>query len=476
LLLGKKKEKNGEFDEKDSPPAKKPFVFLHVNVLREYLEAELRIDTPFPFDFERVIDDWVFLCFFVGNDFLPHLPSLEIREGAIDRLVEIYKQNLCHLGGYITDHGEINLGRAEILMADLAKVEDEIFRQRREREEKRKQREEANKRRRLGLEINSASSSLRQEKLLDQSSPSNVFSMEHIAINSSSNVESNYKAIAVKKAAAKASVDVNKDILAQRRANREANRRAAENLRANLTPSTGTSTSPITASPSDTSLPVTSSQTDSTGTSPSVNVIKETITSSLTAAPSLSISPSPLAQDSTVTIQPVERIYTIQSDANEGSNNISEDSTVSVNAIVKVESNKAAKIETDEIKEIQSNSNETSITSAKISTSLRASPLKRKIDELIELDAQSSDDATDSATEDIAPIVHHIKSKSTDGEELPDNVRLWEPGWKGRYYQNKFDVSEHDTEFRKTFVIQIYSFIHFVSLFSILANITLNLF
>eukprot|EP01124_Arcella_intermedia_P032280 TRINITY_DN74_c0_g1_i1.p1 TRINITY_DN74_c0_g1~~TRINITY_DN74_c0_g1_i1.p1 ORF type:complete len:1068 (-),score=283.68 TRINITY_DN74_c0_g1_i1:40-3042(-) len=111
-----------------------PYQFLQINVLREYLDRELKVNLPFGYDLERIVDDWVLLCFFVGNDFLPHLPTLEIRENAIETLMDIYKKNLPTLGGYLTENGHINLQRLPPIFRDLADLEDNILRERREKE------------------------------------------------------------------------------------------------------------------------------------------------------------------------------------------------------------------------------------------------------------------------------------------------------------------------------------------------------
>lgn len=143
--LGRPKEKSGEFDEKQHAAPLKPFIWLHVAVLREYLAVELRVpQQPFPFDLERALDDWVFMCFFVGNDFLPHLPSLDIRENGIDTLIAIWRDSLPAMGSYLTKDGSVELKNAQIILQGLAKQEDAIFARRRQADE----RKQANEKRR----------------------------------------------------------------------------------------------------------------------------------------------------------------------------------------------------------------------------------------------------------------------------------------------------------------------------------------
>ena len=78
------------------------------SLLREYFELEFAplAARGFPVDLERVVDDFVLLCMLVGNDFLPALPTLDISEGALNALIDMYRSSLPEMGGYLTHAGE----------------------------------------------------------------------------------------------------------------------------------------------------------------------------------------------------------------------------------------------------------------------------------------------------------------------------------------------------------------------------------
>ena len=108
------------------------FFLMHLCMVREYLELEFQELSQdgvlgFPYDMERIIDDFILMAFFVGNDFLPNLPNLHINEGALALMFQKYKEVLPRLGGYINEQGEINLGRLETLLNELSDVEHRFF-------------------------------------------------------------------------------------------------------------------------------------------------------------------------------------------------------------------------------------------------------------------------------------------------------------------------------------------------------------
>ncbi|UJR23621.1 hypothetical protein I4U23_026607 [Adineta vaga] len=141
------KEKFGKNDELAPLQVQETqYIFVRLSVLREYLyrDLDLRRNLSFEWDIERAIDDWVFMCFFVGNDFLPHLPSLEIRENAIDRLIDIYKNNVSKFQGYLTENGIPVMERVEIILTSIGRMEDEIFARRHENDQRQRERNRSN--------------------------------------------------------------------------------------------------------------------------------------------------------------------------------------------------------------------------------------------------------------------------------------------------------------------------------------------
>jgi 5'-3' exonuclease len=81
-------------------------------------------------DLERIIDDFVFFCFFIGNDFLPSLSALDIAEGSLDKLIDFYKECLPTLPNYITEAGTIHWDTAEPFIWLLAEHENDVFKSR----------------------------------------------------------------------------------------------------------------------------------------------------------------------------------------------------------------------------------------------------------------------------------------------------------------------------------------------------------
>ena len=111
----------GELAAKDTSLSGPSYCFMDISKLSSAILMEMQCGATDP----HRIYDYVFLCFFLGNDFLPHFPALNIRTHGIDVLMSTYRQ---WIGKYADRHFirpsmEIDWKWVSVYIAQLAAKE-----------------------------------------------------------------------------------------------------------------------------------------------------------------------------------------------------------------------------------------------------------------------------------------------------------------------------------------------------------------
>jgi 5'-3' exonuclease len=110
------------------------FLYLSINELKDSLhdfmiERGIAMDN---IDKNNIIKDYIFICFFLGNDFLPHIESLNIKEGGIDKIIDYYIEIYNKTRQYIIikdcEENIINLPLLKILLNKMKENEDQDLR------------------------------------------------------------------------------------------------------------------------------------------------------------------------------------------------------------------------------------------------------------------------------------------------------------------------------------------------------------
>ena len=100
-----------------------PYVFLDINHLKYCLLSKIKMD-HYEINDTTLLHDYLFLCFFIGNDFIIHLPNINIRYNGLDILLNTYKSLQDELFGrfFLTDINGINLFNLTLFFKELKKM------------------------------------------------------------------------------------------------------------------------------------------------------------------------------------------------------------------------------------------------------------------------------------------------------------------------------------------------------------------
>lgn len=112
--------------DKWSPTGKSShYLFIDIPLLVSKMSEEIEQEftkTGDPFDKNLFIVDFIFLCFMVGNDFLPNIPMIEIMSNGIGTILQIYTKFKKHITQRIPNIGGGFVYNQNVLMPILQEL------------------------------------------------------------------------------------------------------------------------------------------------------------------------------------------------------------------------------------------------------------------------------------------------------------------------------------------------------------------
>jgi 5'-3' exoribonuclease 1 len=98
--------------------------FISIGNARKEIIESMRVKTN---NLGDEVNDFILICFMIGNDFLPHIPSIEILHGGLDLMIETYKK----IGGNLTEKRDgkiiLNTSNLQLFIKELATFEQLSF-------------------------------------------------------------------------------------------------------------------------------------------------------------------------------------------------------------------------------------------------------------------------------------------------------------------------------------------------------------
>ena len=100
--------------------------YLNIKELRKAILCELKTNWGINFEYEEndLIETYCTACSILGNDFIPHLLTIELKNNGIDTLLSATKRSI-KTNGLLVNNGVINHNCLIDIFKDLANTEDE---------------------------------------------------------------------------------------------------------------------------------------------------------------------------------------------------------------------------------------------------------------------------------------------------------------------------------------------------------------